>query len=117
MVLKMINALFRLLLMLALTIIIEGCVIGLFFRNWRFVYYSLLCNLLTNPAMNLILMFLPFFLGFQYYPFLLILLELTVVLIEAYIYKILCRFHTEKAFFVSLLVNAISYGIGTFLPF
>lgn len=39
----------------AITVLVE-CGLALFFRSRRLVYAAFLCNLLTNPLLNLILM-------------------------------------------------------------
>lgn len=97
---------------LAATIIIEGTLIALLFRRRDFVYYSFLCNLLTNPAVNLLLALVTTYLGTEFYYPALILLEVSAVLIEAYVYRTLCGFKTIKALCVSALANTISFGAG-----
>jgi hypothetical protein len=47
---------FRFLVNLLLTILIEGSLTAIIFRRRDYVYYSFLCNILTNPALNLILL-------------------------------------------------------------
>ena len=62
-----------------LTAFVEGAAVGLAFRKLRPVYISLLCNLLTNPATNVLLAVLVMWLGSRaYYPVLLC-LELAAV--------------------------------------
>ena len=97
---------------LAITVVVEATVIWLLFRKGTFVYYSFLCNLLTNPALNLLLLIAVNFLGMKYYYAILVPLEIIVVLVETYVYRLLCKFSTKKAFSVSLLANVISFGVG-----
>ncbi len=94
------------------TIVIEGAVIALLFRRRDFVYYSFLCNLLTNPAVNLLLALAAAYLGIAFYYPALALLEASAVLVEAYVYRMLCGFKTSKAFWVSALANAASFLAG-----
>lgn len=97
---------------LAATIIIEGAVIALLFRRHDFVYYSFLCNLLTNPAVNLLLVLAVTALGTAFYYPALAVLEISAVIIEAYVYRMLCGFKTSKALWVSALANAASFLAG-----
>lgn len=97
---------------LLLTILIEGIVIFLLFRKLEFVYYSMLCNILTNPALNLILLLATSFLGASCYSAALLILESLAILVEAYVLKLLCRFTYKKAIAVSGLMNILSCTAG-----
>jgi len=101
-------------LCLLLTVLVEGGLMALLFRSRRFVYYSFLCNLLTNPALNLLLTLCVTLLGVSWYWPALAVLEVAVVLAEAYVYRLLCGFTFVKAFGVSALLNLTSFlaGIG-----
>ncbi len=98
-----------------LTSFIEGIIIYLLYRKKEFVYYSLLCNMLTNPAMNLLLFFAAKVFGLAYYYLILIVLEIIVVLAEAFIYKLLGNLKTSKSLFLSALLNLSSFLIGWIL--
>ncbi len=99
------------LLWLLLTIIIEGAVILLIFRRRKFVYYSLLCNVLTNPALNLILLVSVYSFGIStYYP-VLFLCEIIVVLVEGFVYKYICGFRFSKSIILSIVLNACGAGL------
>ena len=98
---------------LLLTVFIEGGLIFIIYRRKNFVYYSFLCNILTNPAINLLLWLIVWFVGRQFYTAGLIVLELAVLLVEAYIYKLLCGFKSLKALMLSFILNVASYGFGT----
>lgn len=97
---------------LAATIVIEGALMALLFRRRDFVYYSLLCNLLTNPAVNLLLALVTASLGAALYYPALVLLEVTAFLVEAYVLRLLCGFKTAKALWQSALINTASFGAG-----
>lgn len=95
-----------------LTVLIEGALIALLFRKWRYVYASFLCNMLTNPAMNLLMLILVNCLGSEYYGIIVAVLEVIVVIVETFVFKLLCDFRVKKAMVVSVFVNAVSYGVG-----
>lgn len=97
---------------LLLTSFIEGIIIYLLYRKKDFVYYSLLCNMLTNPAMNLLLFFAIKILGYGYYYLSLIVLEIIVVLVEAFIYRLLGNLKTSKSLMLSALLNLTSFLFG-----
>jgi hypothetical protein len=101
-----------LLVCLALTVVSESLVVLLLFRNGRFVYYSLLANLLTNPALNLLRLLSLGFFGRAWDVPVLAALELAAVLAEAAVYRRLCDFTALKALAVSLLLNAASFALG-----
>jgi len=106
------DILFSILRAFAITAALEAIVMLLMFRNGRYVYYSLLCNMLTNPAMNVILVILVMALGHEYYYICLALLEFIVLFIEAYVLRVLAGFTWKKAFFTSFLLNVISLSAG-----
>jgi len=97
---------------LALSVLVEGSLMALLFRSRRFVYYSFLCNLLTNPALNLLLALTVTLLGAAWYWPALALLEIIVVLVEAFVYRLLCGFAFVKALGVSALLNLASFLAG-----
>lgn len=91
---------------LAATLLVEGVIVALWFRRRDYVYYNALCNLLTNPALNLLLPGIVRLAGAEYYTAVLIALEILVVLIEAWVMRLLCGFRPAKALFVSGVINA-----------
>lgn len=97
---------------LGLTIAVEGAAMLLFTRRWRFVYYSLLVNLLTNPLLNLVLLFVARSGSLPLYYVVLAALEVAVVFGEGALYAKLCGWAGKKALVVSLILNALSYGLG-----
>jgi len=99
-------------LCLLLSVLTEGILIALLFHNRQYVYYSFLCNLLTNPALNLLLALTVTLLGAAWYWPAVAVLELAVVFIEAYVYRLLCGFPFSKALGVSTLLNLASFLIG-----
>lgn len=100
------------LIALILTEIIECTSMFLMFKSKRFVYYISLCNLLTNPAVNLIALGVGDIWGSFVYKLSIPILEISVVIIEAYIIRLLCRFTIKKAVLVSAILNSLSFVCG-----
>jgi hypothetical protein len=97
---------------LAITVAVEGGIAALLFRRRDIVYYSFLCNLLTNPALNLLLLAAVQIMGKSAYWPAVAVLETAAMLAEAYVYRMLLRFGTVKSLWVSFLLNASSYAAG-----
>lgn len=99
------------------TVLVEGLAMLLLTRNWRNVWYTVLLNTLTNPAMNLILFFTGWLGGVKVYYPALTALEILVVLGEGLLLAKLCGWKKGKALAVSLLLNALSFGVGLLVSF
>lgn len=103
------------LLCLAVTVVVEGGIMFLLFRSPQRVYYSLLCNLLTNPALNLLLMLWGALVGaYGYYVFMAV-LELAVLITEALVYRALFLMRFSRAVLLSGLLNGCSFAAGAVL--
>lgn len=100
---------------LALTVLSEGLGMLIIGRSWRFVYYSLLGNLLTWPALNLLLITVGRFGPVGLYRPALLVLELAAVVTEALLYRTLCHWPLKKALPISLALNVLSYALGVLL--
>ena len=98
-----------------LTCLIEGGTILLISRNKKYVYYSLLCNVLTNPALNYIMMLYGAFFGEEYYLVVLAVLEGIVMVVEAIVYKSTSKDSILKSIGLSLVCNAASFCVGLLL--
>lgn len=83
----------------------------------RDIYYSFLCNLLTNPALNAVLFLAVFFGGAGLYTPLLAVLEISVVFIEALIYRTLAGWKIKKSLLISLILNGASLCVGLLLNY
>ena len=81
------------------------------FRKPRFVFYSLLWNMATNPALNVCLMVATAYLGAAYVPAAVV-GEICVFIIEAFLIRALLELSLRKALLLSLLVNAASLLVG-----
>ncbi len=106
-----------LLLNLAITVLIEGLIMALLFRRLDYVYYSLLCNLLTNPMLNLLLLVVVNLIGISIYAAALIILEIVVFLVEAMILKKLCRLSLKRACGISVMLNICSFLSGAIIQY
>lgn len=99
---------------LVLTCLAEGLVIGLWFRKWKYIKYSIACNLVTNPLFNLCAAVLEagiFGVSVDHW----ILFwggECIVFLVEAYIYHYITGFKCRKCLAMSLVANVCSMSIG-----
>lgn len=96
----------------ALTATIEGIVIYVWYRQAQYVYYTFLCNLLTNPALNLLLLLAVWQLGGNAYLPMLMVAEAAVVFIEAAVLRVLMATSYKHAFGVSLVLNLSSIAVG-----
>ena len=108
------SILFSFIIPFALTAVIEGAIVFALFKKPRFVYYSLLWNLLTNPALNLCLMLAVFYGGASYAASALI-GEICVFVIEALLIRTLLELPPGKSLLLSLLLNAASFLTGLLL--
>ena len=103
---------------LLVTIIVEGAAVLFIFRRKGFVdtkkvvYTSVYCNLLTNPALNLLLLVFVHQFGEGAYIPALILLELAAVFVEAAVYQYLCRFGMLLSVLLSAFLNVLSFASG-----
>ena len=102
-----------LLCQLLLTILIEGAVIALWKRSKEALIDSVYVNVLTNPPLNLTLMLLSGVgLSLGTILTLRIGLEIAVVFIEAVAYKFMLGSSFKKAFWLSFVLNLISFALG-----
>lgn len=79
------------------------------YRKRAYVVNCLLVNLLTNPLLNLILLFAG---GAPMRWALLVLLECAAVWVEGFLYARLGTFSKTRAYRVALCLNLCSLGIG-----
>ena len=81
--------------------------------DMHMVYYNLLCNMLTNPLLNLSLYGAVLLGAGPRIIFVLILIgELCVVAVEYKLYRLMSREPRSLCIIISLLTNIASYGIG-----
>jgi hypothetical protein len=89
--------------------------ISLLFRSRRLCYAVLLGNLLTNPALNLVLLIYLYLVGQSGYFTLLVILELVVIVVEAIVIHLVAELIWPKAFGLSVLFNTVSFLVGMLL--
>lgn len=109
------NVVFVLLRNLLLTVLIEGVLVLVFVKRRETLYHSVLVNMLTNPLVNLLLIFWANFAPFPEVPGFYIataFLEIAAVTTEWILYCKMGDFGIKKAFFASFLLNAASYSFG-----
>ena len=107
------NAALLLLLCFLLTLLIEEALL-LPARSLRLHYACLLANLLTNPALNLLLIAVYRLLPRLFVPALL-LLELAAVAAETWAYRSMLDWPRRRAFLLSLALNAASFVLGSLI--
>ena len=94
-----------LLLALGMTLLIEGIVVLGFDPQKKWFGASVVCNIITNPLVNIILSQLY---GHRGYALVFLLLEAGVVIAEAFLYNRLFRHSLGICFVASLIANAVS---------
>jgi len=99
---------------LVLTIAVE-CGLSLFFRSKQLSYSVLLCNLLTNPLLNFILLIVVYVWGPEPYLIVLAVLEVAAVVVETFVIRLMNSYSTLRAFALALLFNAASFCVGLLL--
>ncbi len=97
---------------LALTIFAEGLLTAIWFKNGRMVYFSVLCNLITNPALNILVIASVSAFGAAAYVPAVALLEPAAVAVEAYIWRSLCKFSRCRALWTAFITNLLSFAAG-----
>lgn len=98
---------------LSSTIIIELLVaILLKIRNKKDILNIVLVNIMTNPLLVTITLYINIFYGLKYRNILIYPLELLVVLTEGRIYKKHLNYKKINPYLLSLILNASSYLIG-----
>ena len=102
---------FPLLLAFALTVAVE-CGVAALFRSKGLVYTVFLCNLLTNPLLNLLLLLYYNYISREYYWSVVAVLEICVVMTEALLIRAAIKCPFKKAISFSLLFNGISFAVG-----
>ena len=98
---------------LVFTILVEGSVMIVWQNSKEALGYSVLANLMTNPPLNLLLLYLAGQ-GFGLYATIGIRLGLEVLVIaaEALAYRGMMKTDIKNAIRISLVLNLVSFGIG-----
>ena len=98
---------------LVFTVALEGSVMAVWQNSKEAMGYSVLANLMTNPPMNLILLYLTSQ-GTGLYATLVIRLglEVLVIVLEAAAYKGMMNTKIKRALGISAVLNLVSFGVG-----
>lgn len=105
---------------LLLTVAVEGVIMAFQTRSMTKVKASLLCNMLTNPLLNALLMLGTYLFcwtteSIGYYIALFV-LEVVVVIVEGKVYSLLKTFESgKKAYIASVALNLSSFLVGAIL--
>ena len=95
------------------TIVLEAMPILLLKEKKKWFKASVVCNVATNPVLNVLLMFLYLYLGWGRLVFgLLLMMELAVVFIEARLYRLLLDKPYGKCLIFSACANTFSFLTG-----
>jgi len=105
----------RMLLALVLTMTVECGAAALVLRSRTIVWVVCLCNLLTNPALNFLLLSAVQLFGPASYPLALVVLELLTVAVETRVLSRATSLSGRSAWLASLALNALSFVSGLVL--
>lgn len=111
---------------LFLTLVIESLVMLALTRSKKWVYYNLLCNLVTNPTLNILLIVIAkitdnfyewiFESDFNIIYYICVAIgEVLVVIGEAHLYRAMTGETRGKCYIRSLVTNGASFFIGLLL--
>jgi len=93
------------------TVLVE-CGLAMLFRSKQLVRVVFICNLLTNPLLNFILMLYSSYIGHSGYWMLVVCLEVGVVVAEAFVIRWLMKYTSLKALTLAVLFNGCSFAAG-----
>jgi len=98
------------------TIIIETLVAFIFkVRNKKDFLNIILVNIITNPIVVVFPYITYLYNGIIYRNILLIILEVTVVFVEGFIYKKVLKYNKINTYLLSLILNILSYLLGNII--
>ena len=98
---------------LVFTILVEGSVMIVWQNSKEALGYSVLANLMTNPPLNLLLLYLAGQgVGLYATAGIRLGLEVLVIAAEALAYRGMMKTDIKSAIRISLVLNLVSFGIG-----
>ena len=101
-----------------LTCIIEMIPLLFLKRRGKWIISSFLCNVITNPIMNIILAILAVYVtNLAVYICIVIALEIAVILFEAFIFYNVMDESKRRCIIVSIVINTCSFLIGFLLAY
>lgn len=110
------NNLLILLTCLIGTIVIEliiGIILGI--NNKKDILTIILVNVITNPIVVFVPRIIYKYYGYKEEIIVLVFLEILTILFEGYIYHTRFKYKKLNPYFISLLLNLISYFMGEFI--
>lgn len=101
---------------LVLTIVVEDLIMLVLTRSKKWAYYNLLCNLVTNPLINIVagMVWLVYMDSWQYTVTVAV-GELVVFAVEALLYRAMTGEPNKKCFVRSFVTNGLSFLVGLLL--
>ena len=102
---------------LFLTWLSEAVVVYAISRNIKLVYYSLLCNAVTNPLCNLICYTVYIRFGLTLWYISILICELSVYISEVYLYRYFSGLKLKKCVILSLASNTFSLLLGILIGY
>ena len=98
------------------TIVLEAIPILLLKEKKAWFKASVICNVVTNPVLNAIVMLFTFYFGWGKLAYgLVLLLELAVVFLEAELYRVMLNKTFWHCLIFSACANVFSFGMGLVL--
>ena len=103
--------LLKMLLALAVTVVCEGALALLILKNKYCLWPSFLCNLLTNPLLNAVLLLFFHWYGYLGYNLATIALEISIIPVEGLVLRALLPVSLKKAMLTAWACNAFSFAV------
>ena len=107
--------LFTLIKTLLFTCIIEGIAILLIERKFIYVKYNSICNFVTNPILNIVILLLVNLISIRYYYAFVLVGEMIVIATETWLYGLMTNLSFNRRVVISVVTNFISYFLGMLL--
>lgn len=113
----MINLYLKVLIVCLLSTIIVEVIVSLFLkvRDKKDILNIILVNIMTNPLLVSITVYINIFYGLKYKNIIIYPLEILVVLVEGLVYKRYLKYKKINPYLLSLILNISSYLIGLFI--
>lgn len=113
----MINLYLKVLIVCLLSTIIVEVIVSLLLkvRDKKDILNIILVNIMTNPLLVSITVYINIFYGLKYKNIIIYPLEILVVLVEGLVYKRYLKYKKMNPYLLSLILNISSYLIGLFI--
>jgi hypothetical protein len=113
----MINLYLKILIVCLLSTIIVEVIVSLLLkvRDKKDILNIILVNIMTNPLLVSITVYINIFYGLKYKNIIIYPLEILVVLVEGLVYKRYIKYKKINPYLLSFILNISSYLIGLFI--